>query len=126
MNRFRIGVGLLAVLLGLCIWSQTRMHGVGPPIARQIARAEESAAREDWAEAAQAVAKARSDWDDSRTFLAALADHQPLEDIESLFAALETYQDTRDGTEFRAACRELTRRIQAVEEAHEFSLGSVF
>ncbi len=126
MSRFRIGVGILAALLGLCIWAQARMGAIQEPIAQEIAQAEALAAGEDWPQAAAMVAKARGEWEGNRTFLASLADHQPLEDIESLFAALETYGARQDQTEFRAACQELSRRILAVKEAQEFNLGSVF
>lgn len=126
MNRFRIGVGLLVVLLGLCIWSQLRMSAIQTPIAREIAQAEEYATRENWAQAMALVEKAQGEWEEHRTLVASLADHQPLEDIESLFAMLEAYAAEQEETEFRAVCRELSRRILAMKEAQEFNLGSVF
>lgn len=126
MSRFRIGVGLLIVLLAVCIFSQIRMSAIQKPIAAEVARAEVYAAQEDWPKAGAAVADARRSWEENRTFVAALADHQPLEDIESLFAMLEAYADQQDETEFRAACQDLNRRILAVKEAHEFNMGSVF
>ena len=126
MIRFRIGVGLLVVLLGLCIWSQVRMSALQTPIAQEVTQAEAYAAREDWAQAAAMVAKARGEWEENRTFVASLADHQPLEDIESLFAMLEAYAAQQEQTEFQAACQDLARRILAVKEAHEFNMGSVF
>lgn len=126
MTRFRIGVGLLAALLGLCVFSQIRMSAIQKPIAGTVARAGVYASREDWTQAAAALITAQSAWEENRTFLAALADHQPLEDIEGLFARLESYAEEQDKTEFRAACQELNRRILAVKEAHEFNLGSIF
>lgn len=126
MNRFRIGVGLLVVLLGLCIWSQVRMSAIQTPIAREVAQAEACAARKDWAQAADMVAAARREWEENRTFVAFLADHQPLEDIECLFAMLQAYAAGQEETEFRASCQDLARRILAVKEAQEFNLGSVF
>ena len=126
MSRFRIGLGLLLVLLGVCLFSQLRMARIQKPIAEGIARAENYAAREDWVKAVAAVTNAETAWEEHRTFVSALADHQPLEDIESLFAMLDSYAEEQDKTEFRAACQELHRRILAVKEAQEFNLGSVF
>ena len=91
-----------------------------------IDRAQTLAAREDWPAAGAAVAEARQEWECSRTFVSALADHQPLEDIECLFAMLEAYAREQDETEFQAACADLSRRILAVKEAQEFNLGSIF
>lgn len=113
MTRFRIGAGLLIVLLALSVFSQLGMGAIQKPIAAQVDRAQTLAAREDWPAAGAAVAEARQEWENSRTFIAALADHQPLEDIECLFAMLASYARERDGTEFQAACAELSRRKAA-------------
>ena len=126
MTRFRIGAGLLLVLLVLCFWSQVRMTKLQKPIAALVLQAETSAAGEDWPGAAGSISRAREEWEDHRTFVAALADHQPLEDIECLFAMLASYAREQDETEFQAACADLSRRILAVKEAQEFNLGSIF
>ena len=126
MTRFRIGASLLAVLLALCVWSQLRMSAIQRPIAGTVSRAESYAAREEWTQAAAALLTAQSAWEEHRTLLAVLGDHQPLEDIEGLFARLESYAQEQDKTEFQAACKELNRRILAVKEAQEFNLGSIF
>ena len=126
MTRFRIGASLLAVLLALCVWSQLRMSAIQRPIAGTVSRAESYAAREEWTQAAAALLTAQSAWEEHRTLLAALADHLPLEDIECLFARLESCAQEQDKGEFRAACQELNRRILAVKEAQEFNLGSFF
>lgn len=126
MNRFRIGAVLLAVLLGLCVWAQLRLSAIQTPIAQAVTQAEAYAAQEDWAQAAEMAAQAQRGWEENRTFVASLADHQPLEEIESLFAMLKTYSDQREKTEFRAVCQDLARRILAVKQAHELTLGSLF
>ena len=126
MTRFRIGAGLLLVLLVLCFWSQVRMTKLQKPIAVLVLQAETSAAGEDWPGAAGSISRAREEWEDHRTFVAALADHQPLEDVESLFAMAQAYSVCRDGTQFRATCQELNRRILAVMEAQELNFGSIF
>lgn len=126
MSRFRIGLGLLIVLFGVCLFSQLRMAAIQKPIAERISQAEEYAAREDWLKAAVTAEAAKNAWEEHRTFVSALADHQPLEDIECLFAMLNTYAAQQDETEFRAACQDLHRRILAVKEAQEFNLKSLF
>lgn len=126
MTRFRIGASLLGVLLFLCVFSQIRMAAIQRPIAGTVTRAENYAAREEWTQAAAALLTAQSAWQEHRTLLAALADHQPLEDVESLFAMAQAYSVCRDGTQFRATCQELNRRILAVMEAQELNFGSIF
>ena len=43
MTRFRIGAGLLAALLAVCVWSQIKMAGIQTPIAHSVAQAEQLA-----------------------------------------------------------------------------------
>lgn len=125
MARFRFGVGLLLVLLGLCLWAQVGMARLQSPIRAEIARAEACAAGENWTDAAAAVARARQGWQCHRTLLAALADHQPLEDIEALLAALTAYAETQEQAEFQAGCRELLGRLQAMEDAHTLEVANL-
>ena len=126
MSRFRFGLGLLIVLFAVCLFSQLRMAAIQKPIAEQISQAEIYAAQGDWRKAAVKLEKAKKNWEAHRTFVSALADHQPLEDIECLFAMLNTYAEQQDETEFRSACQDLHRRILAVKEAQEFNLKSLF
>ena len=49
-----------------------------------------------------------------------------LEDVESLFAMAQAYSVCQDGTQFRATCQELNRRILAGMEAQELNFGSIF
>ena len=125
MSRFRIGAGLLVLLLVVCVWSQLRMSQIQKPIAAEVALAEDYAVREDWPAAAAAVSEAKAAWEENHTFVASLADHQPMEDIEGLFARLHAYE-TEDRSEYAALCAEIARRIRAVAEAQELSLGSFF
>ena len=60
MSRFRIGAGLLVLLLVVCVWSQLRMSRIQKPIAAEVAQAEDYAAREDWPAAAAAVSEAKA------------------------------------------------------------------
>ena len=40
MSRFRIGAGLLVLLLVVCVWSQLRMSRIQKPIAAEVAQAD--------------------------------------------------------------------------------------
>lgn len=125
MNRFRIGLILLAALLAAGIWAQSTMQRIHLPIAAALENAADYAAAGEPSRAAELVHHAESQWQRSRTLTAALADHQPLEDIECLLAQLTAYETADDPT-YPALCRDLARRLRAVAEAHSLSLGAVF
>ena len=125
MNRVVIGVALLAALLAASLFSAWQMGNIQQPIADWMEEASRQSLRGETDAAAETAARAEAAWHSSRVFTAALADHQPMEDIEGLFARLRAYE-TEDKSEYAALCAEIARRIRAVAEAQELSLGSFF
>lgn len=124
MNRFRFGIFLLLLLLAGGILIQTAVGQMHMPLAAAMETAADYASAGDLPRAAALVQEVRTRWMRSRTFTAALADHQPLEDIECLLAQLTAYDDPDDPT-FCALCRDIARRIRAVAEAQMLTLGSM-
>lgn len=124
MNRVVIGVALLAALLAASLFSAWQMGNIQQPIADRMEEASRQSLRGESA-AAETAARAEAAWHSSRVFTAALADHQPMEDIEGLFARLHAYE-TEDKSEYAALCAEIARRIRAVAEAQALNLGSFF
>ena len=125
MNRVVIGVVLLAALLAASLFSAWQMGNIQEPIADRMEEASLQSLRGETDAAAETAARAEAAWHSSRVFTAALADHQPMEDIEGLFARLRAYE-SEDRSEYAALCAEIARRIRAVAEAQELSLGSFF
>lgn len=120
MNRFRIGVGILALLLVLGVFTQLAAGNRCAPIAAALTEAAEAARAGDWQRASDARGRAEALWRGSWYAVAALADHGPMEDIDALFARLPS--DAReDPAEFPALCGELARRVRAVADAHRLT-----
>ena len=72
MGRFRIGLGLLAVLLVISIGTQIGMAALQKPVKQSLAAAMTAAETEDYAQAGEKTAEACAQWQRSRTFCAAL------------------------------------------------------
>ena len=121
MKRGKIGLGFLAVLLVLCILTTAAMERWHAPLARTLGAAADLAAAGEWEEAKTLAGRARADWEKRWHLSAAFADHGPMEDIDSLFAQLEVYQKQTDVTNFAAACAELSRRVEAMGNAHSLT-----
>ena len=109
MTRGIIGCVILALLLAA---------GLGVQWAVEALPAQ-AAAREDWDTALLHQETAQRGWRKAWRLTAAFADHQPMEDVDSLFARLPAYGE--DAVEFSACCRELARRVRAVYEAHSLT-----
>ena len=118
MTRGWIGAGLLAALLtiGLLVtWFMGRTHS---EISEELELAAQFAMAGDWEEAAESAGDAYEDWQDKWHFSAAFADHEPMEEIDALFAQLLPYLQDKDSVSFAAACRELARQVDAIGDAH--------
>ena len=118
MKRGAIGLGLLVFLLAaglLVTWGMDHCHD---RIAEDLEDAAEHALMGDWEQAEKLSQGAEKDWERCWNFSASFADHEPMEEIDGLFAQLEIYEKAREKTSFAAACAELSRRVEAMGEAH--------
>lgn len=108
MKRLWLGVAILLVVLmvgtGLSI-AFSRLH---TPISETLNEAGRAALAEDWEKATALANAAGADWEKIRHFTAAVAEHTPLEEMDSLFARLEVLCRARETAEFSAVCAELS------------------
>lgn len=121
MKRFRFGLGLLAALLILGLFFAGEMGNNQQRIAHALRSAAGAAAAEDWPRAEAVLGEAREQWEKKWHFTAALADHEPMEEIDGLFAQAQVYLDSRDPQALGAVCAQLARAVEAVGDAHALS-----
>ena len=121
MKRGWIGAGLLAglLILGLLVtWFMGRTH---TGISEELELSARFAIAGNWEEAEESAEEAYEDWQDSWHFSAAFADHEPMEEIDALFAQLLPYLLNQDAVSFSAVCRELARQVEAIGDAHNLN-----
>lgn len=121
MKRLYIGIGFLAVLLAVGIGITVAFARLHEPLAEELQAAVELAEAGDWEQTEQLMAKLRSHWERCRNFTAAVADHEPLEEMEALLAQLEVYARHRDGPNFSAAASALARMAAAMAESQSLT-----
>lgn len=126
MKRIRIGIGLLLVLLALGLWTQRKLDAIHGPIAADMTLAAQQAQMGNWEQAGEALTRAEAVWTANRVFTAALADHQPLEDIESLLARLPAYAAAGNRAEFASVCADIACRVEAISAAQKLTISSLF
>lgn len=121
MRRFWLGIALLVIFLGLGLWAAASMDSIHQPIAALLEQAAAAALREDW-EGAEALSRnARDQWEFHRPVTACVADHTPMDEIDSLFAQLPIFVKEAESADFAAACAELSQKVQAMSAAHNLS-----
>lgn len=121
MKRFWIGVGLLVVLLAAGIWIMVASDRVHAPISGLL----EEAARESLAgdlAAGQALAQQAEDqWQQHWKAVASGGDHNPMDEIDGLFAQARAYGLAGQAADFGACCARLAELVEAMGESHSLS-----
>ena len=120
MKRCWFGLGLLVVLLGASIWVTWHMDHAHAPIASAVEQAAQRALGGDWGNAAALAETARAGWEEGWNISATFADHEPMEEINGLFAQLEIYAQAKDSLGFAAVCAQLQESLKAMGDAHGF------
>jgi len=126
MNRLRVGIGILLLMLILSIGITVLMHRVHPPMAALLSTAALEAEAGNWPAAREAAQEATQIWAGTRTLTAIFADHSPMDDIDGLFAELQTYIRMEETPHFAATCRQLARLVQSMGENHAFAWWNLF
>lgn len=125
MKRCRFGLGLLLVLLVLGTVSAWAMGKGLAPMTEGIRQAGDAALQEDWDTAETLSADVKEQWEKGFPYLASLSDHEPMENINGLFAQLEVYAQSRDPQNFAAVCGQLSRDLEAMGEAHSLKWWNI-
>lgn len=121
MPKCLFGIGLLLLLLLVSLLVGFYMDYAHRATADTLSAACEKTLSGDfdggYALSQQAMQRWRTHW----RVTAAVCDHAPLDEIDSLFASLHGYWVKNDDAHFAGSCAELVQLVQAVADAHRFS-----
>ena len=121
MKRLWIGVVFLAVILTVGIVLTRVFDRIHTPLSDDLGQASALALDENWEKATALTRQARADWEQYREFIAAVADHEPLEEMERLLDQLDVYADQRRTADFSATCVELACLADAMLESQSLT-----
>lgn len=125
MVRGWLGVGILVVFLVLGIVVMVCMNNAHLPTGEMLKQAAEKTLAGEFDSAVALGMEAKSRWERQWNGTATVADHSPMDDVDALFAEMEVYAAAKEEPHFAACCKELSRRIQAMADAHRFSWRNV-
>ena len=121
MKRLWIGVGFLIVMLVIGIFLAVRFDQIHTPLSEDLEEAAALAMAQEWEKASALTRKARADWRKYREFIAAVADHEPLEKMEYLLEQLAVYAQLRWTVDFSATCVEVAALAEAMLESQQLA-----
>lgn len=122
MKRIWFGAALLGLLLALGIGSSSLMERTYLSISENLNEAADFAMDGNWFAARQVTSAARKNWDRKRPLIAALSDHEPMDEAEGFFAQLEIYSQSQDAISYSGACRYLARQMEALGKSHSLNI----
>lgn len=120
MGRFWFGTGLLVVIFALSWLLGSGISKAGEESIVPLETATAAALAEDWAGASEHRAAAATHWQKVRPFAAALCRHEPVEQIDLLFAQLEVYEHSKSGPEFAATATGIAQTLETLPVSHRF------
>ena len=126
MKRIWFGVGLLVFLLLLGFGSSTLMERFHQQQATQLELAANHAMSGNWDAADAALTKARDSWEENSFLIAALTDHEPMEQIDGFFAELDVSVRLQDALSFSSGCKYLASQMTSLGRSHRLSFENLF
>ncbi len=120
-GRFWLGSGILALMLALGLFASWGMSQINEPVADKLEQAAQAALDGQFEHGAALAAEASERWQSHWDCVAAVADHGPMEEIDSIFAQLETYAQNGDAGAFAAWCARLSCLVDAMGDAHDLT-----
>ncbi len=121
MKRLWFGIGLLAVFLVLGFLFSALFAALHQPLGQGVEEAAELSRQGDWARAREQLAKTRGAWERYRPFVAAVADHEPLEELEACLNQLQVYGQVENGEEFAALCARTAGLAYAMSDSQQLT-----
>ena len=121
MKRLWVGVGVLVAMLVVAIFLTVRFDQIHTPLSEDLQKASQLAMEQKWEKATALTRQARADWKEYREFIAAVADHEPLEKMEYLLDQLQVYADLRRAADFAAICVEVAALANAMVESQSLT-----
>ena len=121
MKRIWIGIILLTLLLAVGFWVSGFMTRAHSPVAQDVRRAGELALEKQWDTAQAFARRGKTLWKKKWPVTAAIADHEPMDEIDALFARLDAYAEAEEEVAYSAACAHLASLLDAISQSHNFN-----
>lgn len=121
MGRLWLGLGILAVFLGLGLYVGAAADGTHQQISGVLDQAAQEALAGDLEAGVALAQQAHHRWQKNWHSTAAVADHAPMDEIDGIFNQAFAFAESGSAGDFAACCARLSGLVAAVGEAHSLS-----
>ena len=124
-KHFWWGLLCLAVLLAAGLWIGAAMGSIHDPAAAELAQAAQAAIDGQMEKAENYVNRAKEKWDSAWGFTACVADHDHMDEIDSLFSQLDIWSKENRPVDYAGCCARLSSLLRAMAEAHRLNWQNI-
>ena len=117
MKRLWIGIVFLILLLVGGILLTLVLSDIHSTLADDLSAASRAAQQQDWETADALIDSAQRLWEQYRHITAAFADHEPLEELEQLFAELQVCKALSLEENYAVVCSHLSEICSAIADS---------
>ena len=117
MKRSWFGLALLVLLRAVGLLATWYMGRCQSGTAELLTEAQVQARQGNWEQAVNLSRQAELRWQRSWPATAAFADHEPMENIDNLFAQLKIYAGEGENLSFAALCAQITSDLTAMADS---------
>ena len=121
MNRFILGVVILAIflILGLGVaWGMDDMH---LDVSDNLSLAARQVIAGEWEAGVKLAKQAKKEWENNWEKTACVADQAPMDEIDGLFSQLQAFEKPEEAVHYAATCAQLSKLVEAMADAHRLS-----
>jgi len=125
VKRFLIGSALLVALLLGGILATIVLSNRFEPMEDQLRQSAREALEENWQQAQSLSRQVQQQWHLCWPFTAVFSEHDPMEQIDALFAQLEIYGQEKLPVPFATLCARLAQELSDLGEDHIFTWWNI-
>lgn len=125
MKRLWIGIGLLTAMLLSGILTPIILERCHTPAVQDLNRAAELVINENWDTADSFYRRAEKQWKKTRPVTAVFTEHEPMDEIDALFAQLKIYSRSRDKVAYGSTCVYLSSQLDALGDYHDLNFWNL-
>lgn len=127
MKRLWIGIGIMAVVIGLLIWGNVTIVNACEEMSREINQITEQIEQcGDSATVQETAGRLKKSWERYHTPLSVVKNHEELHDLLLNINLIEKYTQEWDEEALREACDASLVRLEHIKDGEKISLGNVF
>ena len=125
MKHFYIPTGILAVILGLSLWTGRYVEQHTEHWITLLTQADQSGQMEYWDAAREQMEQIYEDWQSSQTIFHIILSHEELDEAEELFAGAFAMCREEDDADFHQLLAQLIKQIDLLAETQRTNIKNI-